>query len=54
VLKKHGCPIQIEPTTDASALPTAHTCFSILDLPPYASVDLMEAMFFKAFEACHQ
>jgi hypothetical protein len=54
VLKKNGCPIQIEPITDALALPTAHTCFSILDLPPYASVELMEAMFVKALEACHQ
>jgi hypothetical protein len=53
VLKKAGAPIQIEPTTDVSALPTAHTCFSILDLPPYASVDLMEVMFVKALEACH-
>jgi hypothetical protein len=53
-LRRSGCPIQIEPATDVKALPTAHTCFAILDLPPYPSVEAMEVMFARALDACHQ
>jgi hypothetical protein len=53
-LRRGGCPIQIEPAGDPAALPTAHTCFAILDLPPYPSAEVMEAMFARALDACHQ
>jgi hypothetical protein len=53
-LKKAGSAIQIEPVSDPTVLPTAHTCFGILDLPPYPSTEVMEVMFARALDASHQ
>jgi hypothetical protein len=53
VLKKAGIGIQIEPVADVTVLPTAHTCFAILDLPQYQSGEIMETMFNRALDASH-
>jgi hypothetical protein len=53
-LKKSGTVIQIERVSDTSLLPLAHTCFAILDLPSYPSVEVMEKMFLTAFELSHE
>ena len=40
----------IEKTGDINALPKAHTCFNRLDLPPYKSLNVLQAKLSLAIE----
>ncbi|KAH0786159.1 E3 ubiquitin-protein ligase NEDD4-like [Histomonas meleagridis] len=51
-LKKYGQVIHIEKGSNPNSPPMSHTCFSILDLPEYQSLDYMEQMFFVALDNC--
>lgn len=53
-LKKSGLVIQIERALRPNRVPEAHTCFAILDLPEYTTVDLMEQMFSLALDMCNE
>jgi hypothetical protein len=51
-LKKKGFVIQIQ--RGLESLPVSHTCFGILDLPAYSSVDIMERVFRMALRECNE
>lgn len=51
-LKQHSQPIQIECSCNVRSPPASHTCYYILDLPEYPTLEHMERMFLSALESC--
>jgi len=39
---------------DTNQLPTAHTCFNQLDLPPYESIDILKQKLLFAVKECYE
>lgn len=50
ILGMRSIPVRIQPVYDTKCLPVAHTCYNLLDLPPYENAQILREKLLTAIQ----